>query len=264
MSIVIREAQNSDIEHVIALFCETGGNPYGWNVEKWMHYYRHYPDGDPVSLVAIRDNVIVGHYGLQPIKIGNVQAMLALHAYVAESQRGLAIISALMAELEKVSKLHGAEIICGFSNPKFTTVKTSIFKWRVLCWLGFQRGVSQLDYSLMRSKRFYFNHSEDWLAWRFGSLKDRYVSLYLDEYGGERLQLLKWRKDEPQPDDEKVEVWSPRSMYGADQTNRFCQPFVVKTLKHELVEDGVLDYRNWSIDMGDSDTFQYRSAGMFT
>lgn len=257
VSIVIREAQDSDIKHVVALFCETGVNPYDWNAEKWMHYYRYYPDGKAVSLIAINDGEIVGHYGLQPIKIGDITAMLGLHAYVATSQRGLNIISALMREADRMCELNGSKMICGFANPQFTSVKSIIFKWHTLCWLGFQAGVSELDYSLMRSKKFYFNHSVDWLSWRFGSLKDRFVSLYIDQDENEHIQLLKWRRDKPQIESEKFEVWSPRSTYRKSNPGQFCQPFSIKIYDPKLIQVGILDYKNWAIDMGDSDTFRY-------
>lgn len=264
MEVVIREAQDSDIEEIIELFCEAGGNPYNWNTEKWRHYYRDYPDGTPISLVATVNGVIVGHYGLQPIKIGSIPAMLGLHAYVASSQRGLTIISALMKEVDRACKLSSAKLICGFANPKFSLIKSTIFKWKVFCWLGFQSGVSKEDYILKKSKKFYFNHSEAWLEWRFDSKKDHYLSLYLDSENKRHIQLLKFRGDKPQIESEKIELWSPRSTYSTDQPGRLCQPFSIKVYDAELIQEGILECDNWSIDMGDSDTFQYTPEEGYT
>lgn len=259
MEIVIREALDSDIEEIVALFCESGTNPYSWNREKWRHYYRDYPDGTPISLIATVDGQVVGHYGLQPIKIGLISAMLGLHAYVASSQRGLTIISALMKEVDRTCIASGAKLICGFANPKFSFIKSTIFKWKAVCWLGFQNGFSKEDAELMRSKKFYFNYSDDWFAWRFGSKRDEYVSVYFDSHKTKHVQLLKFCGGKPNFQSENLELWSPRSIFSSSQPDRFCQPFSIKLFDPELIKDGIINCENWSIDMGDSDTFQYTS-----
>lgn len=257
MEIVIREALDSDIEEIVALFCESGSNPYSWNRAKWKHYYRDYPDGTPISLVATIDGQIVGHYGLQPIKIGLIPAMLGLHAYVASSQRGLTIISALMKEVDRACIIRGAKLICGFANPKFSLIKSTIFKWKTPCWLGFQNGFSEVDFDLKKSKKFYFNYSANWFNWRFGSKKNKYLSIYFDSINNKHIQLLKYCSDKPQLNSEDIEAWSPRSTYSTNPSDRFCQPFSIKVFEPELIQEGILDCENWSIDMGDSDTFQY-------
>lgn len=259
MEIGIREALDSDIEEIVALFCESGGNPYNWNKAKWTHYYRDYPDGAPISLVATINGQIVGHYGMQPIKIGQIPAMLGLHAYVANSQRGLTIISALMKEVDRVCSLRGAQLICGFANPKFSLIKSTIFKWKTLCWLGFQNGLFKDDIESIRSKRFYFNYSDDWLLWRFSEKKEHYMSIYFDTQKNKHIQLLKFIGIKPKFENENFEVWSPRSMFSTNQPDRFCQPFSIKVFEPELIKEGILNFENWSIDMGDSDTFLYTS-----
>lgn len=259
MEIVVREALDSDIDEIVALFCESGSNPYGWNREKWRHYYRDYPDGTPISLIATVDGKVVGHYGLQPIKIGEIPAMLGLHAYVASSQRGLTIISGLMKEVDLVCILRGAQLICGFANAKFSLIKSTIFKWKTPCWLGFQNGLSEEDVELSKSKKFYFNYSDAWLSWRFGSIRDSYVSVYLDVQKNRRIQLLKFCGDKLHLQSENIEVWSPRSIFSTNQPDIFCQPFSIKVFEPTLINEGILKCENWSIDMGDSDTFQYTS-----
>lgn len=257
MEIVIREAIESDVDEIVALFCESGSNPYGWSREKWRHYYRDYPDGTPISLIATVDGQVVGHYGLQPIKIGQIPAMLGLHAYVASSQRGLTILSALMKEVDRTCIARGAKLICGFANPKFSFIKSTIFKWTTPCWLGFHNGFSEDDADLMRSKKFYFNYSEYWLAWRFSSKRDEYLSIYFDSQNNKRIQLLKFHEYKLHFDSENIELWSPRSIFNSSQPDRFCQPFSIKVFEPELKKEGILNCQNWSIDMGDSDTFQY-------
>lgn len=259
MEISIREALDSDIEGIVELFCESGGNHYNWNREKWTHNYRDYPDGTPISLVATINGQIVGHYGMQPIKIGQIPAMLGLHAYVASSQRGLTIISALMKEVDRVCGLRGAQLICGFANPKFSLIKSTIFKWKTPCWLGFQTGFSEEDAEIMKFRKFYFNYSDDWLVWRFGSKKDKYVSIYFDSQKNKHIQLLKFCDGNLRSENQNLEVWSTRSMYSTNQPDRFCQPFSIKVFEPELLNEGILNCENWSIDMGDSDTFQYTS-----
>lgn len=261
--ITIREAQDLDIQEIVELFRESGENPHGWNDEKWRHYYRNYPDGKPIALIATAEGLIVGHYGLLPVKIGSTPAMLGLHAYVASSQRGLNVISLLMQEVDRQCKLSGARMICGFPNPKFSIVKSTLFKWENVCWLGFQKGVSRLDYGLHRIMKFYFEYSEKWFVWRFGSKRTNYVSLYVDDEKNTHTQLLKYSDNEFQIEDENLEVWSPRSTWSDKKSDRFGQPFSIKVYDKDLLKEGIMDCQNWSIHMGDSDTFQYNPVEKF-
>lgn len=257
MKIGVREALDSDVDAIVALFCEAGGNPYNWSRAKWNHYYRDYPDGTPISLVATMNGRVVGHYGIQPIKIGKMPAMLGLHAYVASSLRGLTIISALMKEVDRICLSCGAQLICGFANLKFSLIKSTIFKWKTPCWLGFQSGYSEEDVASKRSRKFYFNYSDDWLAWRFGEKKDSYISIYFDSENNRHNQLLKFCDDKLRFESKDLELWSPRSTYSTKQPDKFCQPFSIKVYNSELINEGILSCENWNIDMGDSDTFQY-------
>jgi predicted N-acetyltransferase YhbS len=257
MKIKVREAIDCDIDGIIALFSEEKINSYSWNAEKWRHYYREYPEGFAISLVATIDEKIVGHYGLQSVKISGIPALLGLHAYVSAAQRGLLVISALMRQVDEIAKLKGVKIICGFANPNFSRVKSALFKWKTIAWMGFQKGVSEEYYKIRSTKKLYFQYSNDWYFWRFGSLKEAYVSFYIDQNHSVRIQLLKQRLSVQKIQDAGIEVWSPEYTFGEIQNDFFTQPFSIKVIDPEIIEFGVLDYQNWCIDMGDSDTFQY-------
>lgn len=253
----VRETLDSDIEGVISLFCETGVNPYNWSSTKWRHYYRDFPEGRPVSLVATLEGHVIGHYGMLPVRIGTHSAMLGLHAYVAANQRGLTVISALMKEVDLKCKSLGVALICGFANPKFTTVKTTLFKWKTPCWLGFQQGTNNKDLAEIRNKKYAFKYSPAWFEWRFGSLQNQYLSRYIDKQGNVKKQLLKTTTNTRSEKIVDAEAWSPLSTYPSHTEGPFCQPFSIKVFDTSLIKDGVLDHNNWSIEMGDSDTFQY-------
>lgn len=253
----IREALDSDITGVVALFCEEGGNPYNWSVAKWRHYYRDYPEGKALSLVVSIKDRIVGHYGMVPVQIGGYIAMLGLHAYVAADQRGLTVISALLKEVDSYCSKHGIALICGFANPRFSIVKTRIFKWNIVCWLGFQKEIEEKDLDAARRKRFRFNYSQKWFNWRFGQLQNQYLSRYSGTLETVQKQLLKTTATTSMEDIAGAEGWSPSSTYQSDKEGQFCQPFSIRIYDKQLLEEGILDHNNWAIEMGDSDTFQY-------
>ena len=257
MTIVVRIAEDSDIKQIIDLFCESGGNPYQRTPEKWKHYYRNYPEGDAVSLVATLNEAVVGHYGLLPVNIGEIPAMMGLHAYVARAQRGLTVISALMKEVDRICQSTNVGLICGFANPQFSLIKTKIFKWRTICWLAFKNGLTDQDLEIKSSKKFYFSYSNEWFDWRFGKQLDNYVSVYCDNNKNNHIQLLKYRSEVPLAGDLNLELWSPLATYPVNQTYFFCQPYSIKVYDPKLVDEGIFDSEHWSIDMGDSDTFQY-------
>jgi GNAT superfamily N-acetyltransferase len=254
---VVRVTQAKDVEGIVSLFCETGTNPYNWSVEKWTHYYEDYPDGQPISLVAVINDQVVGHYGMLPVRIGQLSAMLGLHAYVARQQRGLTVISALMKEVDRRCQALGVALICGFANPKFSFVKSTIFKWQIPCWLGFQRGLSSVDIEAGRNKKFSFQYTPKWYEWRFGEKRDQYISKYVDGNGIIHRQLLKVSAETALIQGEEIEAWTPNSTYQTNQQDQFCQPFSIKVFDQRLISEDVLNHANWSIEMGDSDTFQY-------
>ncbi|GAB3443592.1 GNAT family N-acetyltransferase [Massilia solisilvae] len=257
LKLEVRETRDADIDGVIALFCETGSNPYNWCPAKWRHYYRDYPEGRPLSLVALIDGRIVGHYGMLPVRIGEHAAMLGVHAYVAADQRGLTVISALMKDVDQRCQAAGIALICGFANPRFTIVKTTVFKWKATCWLGFQQGIGADDLAAAKGRKFFFNYSAPWYDWRFGAAADQYLSRYVDPQGAVHKQLLKTTPRTVAASIAGAEGWSPNSTYPAGREGEFRQPFSMKVFDERLIAQGILEHGNWSIEMGDSDTFQY-------
>ena len=257
MSVVVRETSDEDVAGVVGLFCEDGTNPYQWSLEKWGHYYRQYPDGPPCSLVATVGTEVVGHYGLLPVRIGGLPAMLGLHAHVAKAHRGLTVLSALLRRVDEVCRERGVTVVCGFANPAFTRVKVALFKWQVAGWLGFGESVTAEDRRDAASRRYRFEYSDAWFVWRFGSRQREYLSRFVDRDGRVRRQVLKYSSDTPATALEGAEGWVPRATFSSEQAGRFCQPFSVRAIDRTMLEAGIADAREWSIDMGDSDTFQY-------
>lgn len=257
LKLEVRETLESDVEGVISLFCENGENPYNWSIEKWKHYYLYYPEGEPISFVATIRGKIIGHYGMLPVRIGRHCAMMGLHAYIAADQRGLAVISALMKEVDLKCKKREIALICGFANPNFSIVKTTIFKWKIVCWLGFQKGIDNSSMVAARSKKYYFSYSPRWYSWRFGALQNEYVSRYIDPQGNMHKQLLKTTKNTCLDKIAESEGWSPISTYPKNRVGQLCQPFSIKVFDEHLINEGILNHNNWKIEMGDSDTFHY-------
>ncbi|RKX27388.1 MAG: hypothetical protein DRP47_06635 [Candidatus Zixiibacteriota bacterium] len=258
-NLIVRFADPLDGNEIAQLFCEDGTNLYDWSEQKWRHYYIDYPDGQPVALVAEIGGGIIGHYGMLPVDIGGWSAMLGLHAYVSTKYRGLTIISALMAEVDRVCKAKGISLICGFANPQFSLIKKTFFKWNIGFWIGFKKSTTFADV-VRDDETFYFHYSDAWYQWRFGEDRNSYLSLFVDIEGNERQQLLKMRNSGANFDEDlfaATECWSNASMYAKDQDDQFCQPFSVKVYDRALVDLGILKPENWFIEMGDSDTFSY-------
>lgn len=258
-ALLVREARDGDENAIVELFTEQGDNPYGWSAEKWRHYYRAYPEGRPVALVAELDGKVVGHYGMLPIRLGRWSAMLGLHAYVTTAYRGLNVISALMREVDVRCAELGVAAICGFANPKFSIVKKTFFKWRLPVWLGFKSGLDRFDVDA-GGEKFRFVYSPAWYAWRFQEYRGAYISRYTAPDGQIRKQLLKLQPDATPPDDATLaccEGWSRRVMFSVEQKDRFCQPFAVKAFSQDVIDEGIYESQNWFLEMGDSDTFQY-------
>lgn len=258
-SLLVRDALESDIESIVALFTEDGRNPYGWCPDKWNHYYQDYPEGKPIALIAELNGIVVGHYGILPIQIGNLPAMLGMHAYVLNKYRGLTVISALMQEVDKRCKEQGVAIICGFANPKFSLIQKTFYKWKTPFWLGFKSGLTISDIR-RKTASFFFNYSSQWFKWRFGEDLDYYVSLYTDTQGNTKRQLLKIQRGGESLSPETLasyEGWSPALVFSKQQRDQFCQPFSLKIYDPSLLDEGILEPENWFVEMGDSDTFQY-------
>ena len=56
--------------------------------------------------------------------------------------------------------------------------------------------------------------------------------------------------------DNEIENWSCSSLHPSNSNNEFRQPFSIKVYDN-LIREGFLNYQNWFIEMGDSDTFMY-------
>lgn len=256
-TVTVREAQDDDTESIVRLFCEGGLNPYGWSADKWRHYYRDYSEGKAISLVAVVNEQVVGHYGLLPIMISDYPAVLGAHAYINPAQRGLAVISALMQAVDSKCLELGVYLAVGFANQRFSIIKSTIFKWKTVCWLGFQKGLTEADYLEKLSKPFCFQYSEKWSQWRFGSTQREYISRYVDSHGTIRKQLLKATARTNFGNLHDAEGWTPACTYPVQQANQFCQPLSIRIFDQSIIEKGILESRNWGIEMSDSDTFQY-------
>ena len=244
-------------EDVVKLFSEND-NPHGWDSQRWNHYYLDYPEGESVSIVAKYDGKVVGHYGLLPIKIGEYNGFLGVHAYVSADMRGLTVISALMKYVDTVCEQKNVDILCGFANKNFTLVKQQLYKWYVVCWMGFSKRRNFIETSFS-SRKFRFNYSDSWYKWRFGEEKDTYFSLYTQRNEGGVLQLLKTRKDIVSENGvDLFECWHP-SEYFQEKQSHFTQPFSMKLFGSNINKNEILDLDNWYLEMGDSDTFVYKS-----
>lgn len=256
-TIQLRETLASDVDGVVALFCEGGHNPYNWSTSKWEHHYLEYPEGQTVSLVAVLNGRVVAHYGLVPVRVGPYRAMLGQHAYVAADQRGLSVLSLIMRMVDAKCKELGIDFICGFANPEFTYIKSKIFKWHTLCWLGFKNGFSEQDLINSRNRKHYFNYSSKWYEWRFGEERDQYLSQYVDSVGVVRKQLLKTTDRSDARVISDAEAWAVGNMFSSQPSVGFCQPFSLKIYNDSLLRSELLDIDTWCIEMGDSDTFRY-------
>ncbi len=258
-NLLVRPAFQSDARAVVDLLSDNGRSLY-WKLEtQWDYFYRDYPEGRPLSLIAEIDGKIIGHYGLLPVKLGKWPAMLGLHAYIAKPYRGLTVLSMLMEEVDRHSVAAGAKAICGFANPHFSLIKKTFFKWKVPFWLGFKSFMTEEDLS-RQSAPFYFSYSDAWFDWRFGARQDFYISRYVAADCIVRKQLLKIPPSGIYPSQTILsgcEGWSKYFCFNKQQKDQFCQPFSVKAYDQELIDYGIYEAENWFVEMGDSDTFQY-------
>jgi len=68
--IIFRIATEKDIHGIVSLFSQEG-NAYNWSEERYKHFYQDYPLEGVVSFVAEFKDIIIGHYGILPVVIGN-------------------------------------------------------------------------------------------------------------------------------------------------------------------------------------------------
>jgi len=254
----VRMADAGDWKDVVDLF-SSDGNPYGWSREKWKHYYVDYPEGEALSLVAVaQDGKVVGHYGLQPVSVGEYSAMLGMHAFVSPQFRGLTIISQLMKHVVEECRSRSVDFLIGFANPQFEQVLVTLFKWRALGYLKF--GVSAgIDFKPYK-ERYRIKYSDEWFVWKFAKAKGPYINRY--EKDGESFhQLLKaggaLEVEANEAGLSEIHFWDP-ALYSQRRPEGWCQGVQIKVIS-ENVDDRILEIDNWFIEMGDSDTFEVKS-----
>lgn len=259
MKFLVRRSTTGDAAGIVRLFSE-GGNPYNWNIKTWQHYYHYYPEGETVAFVAESDSNIIGHYGLFPVVIGDTQVYMGAHAYVSESVRGLAVISQLMKSLDDFCIENDIPFIVGFANPRFTIVKTKLFKWRTPFFASFVT-TQQFDHETFKERPLCFQYSDEWLQWRFGKVIAPVVSQYMkDDDEKPVYQLLHTRTNVAANDYRLVglECWSPTGYIKDPCSSSFSQPFSLKIYAKNWKGADLLNPDNWYIQMGDSDTFVYK------
>lgn len=260
MKFEVRRSTPGDAEGIVRLFSE-GGNPHNWALEKWQHYYQCYPEGETVAFVAESDQGIIGHYGLFPVVIGETPVYMGAHAYVSKSVRGLAVISQLMKSLDDFCIENDIPFIVGFANPRFTIVKTKLFKWKTPFFASFVT-TNHFDHETFAERPLRFQYSDEWLQWRFGTVAAPVVSQHMKaESETPTYQLLHTRTNVVANDYGLVELecWSPTGYLKEPDSPSFSQPFSVKIYAKNWKGADLLKPDNWYIQMGDSDTFVYKA-----
>jgi hypothetical protein len=150
------------------------------------------------------------------------------------------------------------DFICGFANNNFTQVLTVLLGWKLVGYLYFDS--NELINFKDIHKPYQFNYSDNWYLWKFGSLKSEYLKKYIKN--GETFhQLLKIRTpnviEAKKYGISKINFWNPaKNSQKKLSDSDWTQPFTIKIL-NPLVSQDILDIKNWHIDMGDSDTFEY-------
>jgi hypothetical protein len=259
MKFDVRRATGADAESIVRLFQENG-NPHGWSIDKWMHYYQDYTEGQTVSFVAVSEQGVIGHYGLFPVRIGSWDVYMGAHAYISESVRGLAVISRLMKSLDEFCVSKAVPFIVGFANPRFTMVKNKLFKWNTPLYASFVPK-SCFDPNNYRDRPFHFQYSTGWLKWRFGVSGPVVLSQYQPDDAMAPVYQLLYTDRNVKAEEFGVadfQCWSPEG-YRVSEGESFAQPFSVKIYDKQWTGPDLLDPENWFIQMGDSDTFVFKA-----
>jgi hypothetical protein len=188
---------------------------------------------------------------------------LGAHAYIAETVRGLAVISRLMKSLDEFCVDHGVPFIVGFANPRFTTVKTKLFKWNTPFYAVFEK-CSSFDPEAYKSRQLAFSYSEQWLNWRFGlQASDPVISRHKKSDGDvTSFQLLHTKKSVEAKSFDLVELeyWNPKGYVKLPEKESFSQPFSLKVYDKNWDGPDLMNPNNWFIQMGDSDTFVFEAV----
>ena len=233
----------------------------GWGPAKYDHYYTAYPEGEPLSLVAVHDagsnrGAVAGHFGLLPVTVAGISGYLALHVLVDPTfRRGMAL-GRLVRYAEQQARQRGAQFICGFANARFAKVVSRLFHWHVLGYLHFV-DVAHLDVAAY-CDRLRFAYGEAWFSWKFGCDRAAYLVPY-ERTGTCHQQLLKTRDVQcvraADLGVSRLNVWHPQGYASAADEGAWSQPFVLRSLSAGLPER-FASIHNWFVEMGDSDTFE--------
>jgi len=255
--ITFRIATEKDILGIVDLFSQEG-NAYNWSEERYKHFYQDYPLEGVVSFVAEFKDIIIGHYGILPVVIGNYNALFGVHAFINQKYRNLKVIRGLFQSLDNWCKDHQIDFICAVPNPDFSLVKSKFFGWKEIFNLGFMTKEC-FSFSEYHNRELFINYSEDMLLWRFGKVQDVYISKYFRE-GSWSYQVLYANDDVGLTYANSFGVadfqyWHPDA-YFLERKKEFTQPFSIKIFNLEH-EEFLTNPNNWFIQMGDSDAFVY-------
>jgi hypothetical protein len=256
MNYLIREAGIEDAPAVARLF-SAGGNPHRWSSEKYLHYYRDYPEGPPFAQMAENaEGRCVGFYGLLPLTVSGHLAFMQLHVMVEENYRRFPITQEFLYAGLGYARSAGADMLVAFSNYKFSQILRRLFQWKLLGYLRF------VDIDVIEPVRYRdrlrFEYSDAWYNWKFGQQRDIYFQEYMKD-DQQISQLLKIRGCDTVKASKagraSFNYWMPEAYCTVDPGG-WRQSVTVKPLNHSCI-DRVSNIENWYIEMGDSDTFEY-------
>ncbi len=256
MSIEIRRATDADAPAVVDMLAEHWAE-HGWSLGKYRHYYRDYPEGPPISMIAVDTAARrpVAHFGVLPIRISGIPAGLILQVLVRQSHRRGNTLVELARASEGEARRTGARLLVGFANARFAKVAERFLRWRILGYLGFS-DTEAIELEPHRH-RYHFEYGDAWYRWKFGHDARIYVKPY-EKDGATYHQLLKTR-DFPRVEANtlgapRLNLWRPEE-HLVEPTGEWSQPLVLVPLAPGLPED-LAEFSRWYVEMGDSDTFE--------
>jgi predicted N-acetyltransferase YhbS len=251
----IRPIEASDVPKVVALL-ESQWPASGWCEPKFHYFYRDYPEGRAIAMVALDpEGEVIAFFGAWPVKVSGIPAGLVLDVVVRGSDRRGGALAELVRESERAARAQGMRFLCGFANRRFAKVAERFFGWKILGYLRFAE-VSSIDLR-DHNGRFRFEYGPAWYRWKFGRDEDAYVRPF-EKDGKTHHQVLKMRAASVLTAAElgvpSLHYWPPEQ-YSKIDDGSWNQPFVVHPLTDGLPQDlGVLS--RWLLEMGDSDTFE--------
>jgi len=255
MSIKYRFSTEKDTDKIVELL-SSNGNSFNWSYRKYHYYYSEYPEGKPISIVADDYGKIVGHFGIFPVKVGDLNVMTGHAAYVDVKYRNIKVISGIFKKIDQVCIDLNIDVLWGAANHEFAPVLTGLFYWVTIGYVSFE---NVKKYEIEKyADRYKFIYSNKWYQWKFSEIKD----LYVQDYKKDRTtyhQLLKTMttktliaQDYGFP---HFNCWAPKG-YSKEKFEGWSQPICIKILNSNVSND-ILDIKNWFIEMGDYDAFEW-------